>query len=86
MSARKFYIHTFGCQMNVHDSEQMAQILSDAGYVKTDEVDGADVIIVNTCSVRGKAAQKAYSQLGRLKRLKEKQVISEPHYVIIRAI
>ncbi len=73
MSARKFHIHTFGCQMNVHDSEQMAQILSDAGYVKTDEADRADVIIVNTCSVREKAAQKAYSQLGRLKRLREKR-------------
>jgi len=59
--------------MNVHDSEQMAQILSDAGYVKTDKADRADVIIVNTCSVREKAAQKAYSQLGRLKKLREKR-------------
>jgi tRNA-2-methylthio-N6-dimethylallyladenosine synthase len=50
----------------------MAQILSDAGYVKTDEADKADIIIVNTCSVREKAAQKAYSRLGRLKRLREK--------------
>ncbi|MBW2558063.1 MAG: tRNA (N6-isopentenyl adenosine(37)-C2)-methylthiotransferase MiaB [Deltaproteobacteria bacterium] len=73
MSIRKFYIRTFGCQMNAHDSEQMAQILSDAGYVKTDEVDEADVIIVNTCSVREKAAQKVYSQLGRLKKLREKR-------------
>jgi len=73
MSIRKFYIRTFGCQMNVHDSEQMAQILSDAGYVKTDEADEADVIIVNTCSVREKAAQKVYSQLGRLKKLREKR-------------
>jgi len=73
MSIRKFHIRTFGCQMNVHDSEQMAQILSNAGYVETDEVDRADVVIVNTCSVREKAAQKAYSQLGRLKGLREKR-------------
>ena len=59
--------------MNVHDSQQMAQILSDAGYVKTDEAGRADIIIVNTCSVRGKAAQKAYSQLGRLRKLKKKK-------------
>ncbi len=72
MSVKQFHIHTFGCQMNVHDSEQMSQILSDAGYVNTDKVDSADIIIVNTCSVRGKAAQKAHSQLGRLKRLREK--------------
>ncbi len=80
MSARKFHIHTFGCQMNVHDSEQMAQILSDAGYVKTDEADKADIIIVNTCSVREKAAQKAYSRLGRLKRLREKM---SDHVIVV---
>ncbi len=73
MSTKQFHIHTFGCQMNVHDSEQMAQILSDAGYVKVDDADSADIIIVNTCSVREKAAQKAYSHLGRLKRLREKR-------------
>ena len=58
--------------MNVHDSEQMAQILSEAGYLETDEAGRADIIIINTCSVREKAAQKAYSQLGRLKKLKQK--------------
>ncbi|MEA2014051.1 MAG: tRNA (N6-isopentenyl adenosine(37)-C2)-methylthiotransferase MiaB [Thermodesulfobacteriota bacterium] len=73
MSTGRFYIHTLGCQMNVHDAEQMAQVLSDAGYVKTDKADEADIIILNTCSVREKAAQKAYSHLGRLKRFKEKK-------------
>ena len=57
--------------MNVHDSQQMAQILSGAGYVETDEAGRADIIIINTCSVREKAAQKVYSHLGRLKRLKQ---------------
>ncbi|HOO90570.1 MAG TPA: tRNA (N6-isopentenyl adenosine(37)-C2)-methylthiotransferase MiaB [Syntrophales bacterium] len=70
MSTGKFYIHTFGCQMNVHDSQQMAQLLSDAGYTATDDAGRADIIIINTCSVREKAAQKVYSQLGRLKKLK----------------
>src|SRR5665648_351509 len=72
MSTGTFYIHTFGCQMNVHDSQQMAQILGKAGYVKTGEAGKADIIIINTCSVREKAAQKVYSQLGRLKKLKQK--------------
>ena len=72
MSAGTFYIHTFGCQMNVHDSEQMAHLLGEAGYVEAGEAAGADIIIINTCSVREKAAQKAYSHLGRLKRLKKK--------------
>ncbi len=58
--------------MNVHDTEQMAQILGDAGYLETDEPDMADIIILNTCSVREKAAQKVYSLLGRLKRLKQR--------------
>jgi len=58
--------------MNVHDSEQMGQILNDAGYERVGEADRADIIIVNTCSVREKAAQKAYSQLGRLKKFKKK--------------
>lgn len=73
MSSETFYIHTFGCQMNVHDAEQMGQLLKDAGYEKIGAADGADIIIVNTCSVREKAAQKAYSHLGRLKKLKKQR-------------
>ncbi|MDD5723270.1 MAG: tRNA (N6-isopentenyl adenosine(37)-C2)-methylthiotransferase MiaB [Syntrophales bacterium] len=71
MSTGKFHIHTFGCQMNAHDSEQMAQLLGEAGYVKTGDPEGADIIIINTCSVREKADQKVYSQLGRFKKLKQ---------------
>ncbi len=73
MSLGMFYIYTFGCQMNVHDSEQMAKILCDAGYMKTSNVAEADIIIVNTCSVREKAAHKVYSYLGRLKKLKKQK-------------
>ncbi|MBN2398129.1 MAG: tRNA (N6-isopentenyl adenosine(37)-C2)-methylthiotransferase MiaB [Deltaproteobacteria bacterium] len=73
MSSGTFYIHTFGCQMNVHDSEQMGQLLCDGDYVRVDEAAGADIIIINTCSVREKAAQKAYSELGRLKKFKRRR-------------
>ena len=72
MNNKYFYIQTFGCQMNVHDSEQMATLLDSAGYKETDNLKMADLIILNTCSIREKAAQKVYSELGRLGKLKEK--------------
>lgn len=66
------YIHTFGCQMNVHDSEKMLGILEGKGYKKTDQPSKADLIIFNTCSIRQKAEQKFYSELGRIKSVKKK--------------
>lgn len=71
MEKKQLYIQTFGCQMNVQDSEKMAALLQDSGYETTDDPEGADLIIVNTCSIREKAAQKIYSQLGRFRSLKE---------------
>jgi len=73
LSAKKIYVHTFGCQMNVHDSEQMIELLRGHGYEATMEPKQADLIIVNTCSIREKADQKAYSQLGRYQALKGKK-------------
>ena len=67
---KKAYIKTFGCQMNVHDSEKMAGILRLEGYEITTSHKDADVIIMNTCSVREKAEQKFFSDLGRMKNLK----------------
>jgi len=68
---RLCYIHTMGCQMNVHDSEQMAVLLKrHGGYDQTDDVEQADLVIVNTCSVREKAEQKAHSFIGRMRKLK----------------
>jgi tRNA-2-methylthio-N6-dimethylallyladenosine synthase len=64
---KKYYIQTFGCQMNVNDSEQIAALLASAGYEATGQAQKADVIILNTCSIREKAAQKVYSRLGRFK-------------------
>ncbi len=72
MGKRRLYIRTFGCQMNVHDSEQLAAILAREGYEGTDRPEEADLIVVNTCSIREKAAQKVYSELGRFRRLKSR--------------
>ncbi|WP_425038039.1 tRNA (N6-isopentenyl adenosine(37)-C2)-methylthiotransferase MiaB [Primorskyibacter sp. S187A] len=66
--ARKLYIKTYGCQMNVYDSERMAEALE--GYEQTETPDDADMILLNTCHIREKAAEKVYSELGRYKGLK----------------
>lgn len=71
MQNKRLYIETFGCQMNVHDSEQMAVLLQSIGYHLTDDPQTADLILINTCSIREKAEQKAFSELGRLMKLKE---------------
>ncbi len=69
--ARKYLIETFGCQMNVHDSERMAGLLDQAGYEPTDDQHDADVIVINTCSVREHAEDKLYTRLGELRVLGE---------------
>ena len=71
MKNKYLYIQTFGCQMNVHDSEQMAALLADSGYKLTDNIKLADLILLNTCAIREKAAHKVYSKLGRISKLKE---------------
>ncbi|MDV4145792.1 MULTISPECIES: tRNA (N6-isopentenyl adenosine(37)-C2)-methylthiotransferase MiaB [Shimia] len=67
---KKLFIKTYGCQMNVYDSERMAEAMGGAGYVTTDSPDDADMILLNTCHIREKAAEKVYSELGRFKGLK----------------
>ena len=67
---KKLYIKTYGCQMNVYDSERMAEALGGQGYVETQTPDDADMILLNTCHIREKAAEKVYSELGRFKGLK----------------
>ena len=67
--ARKYLIETFGCQMNVHDSERMAGLLEQAGYEATDEAADADVVVINTCSVRERAEEKLFTRLGELRQL-----------------
>jgi tRNA-2-methylthio-N6-dimethylallyladenosine synthase len=70
--ARTYEVRTFGCQMNVHDSERMSGSLESAGYVRAPEGEDADVVIINTCAVRENAAGKLYGTLGHLKSVKDK--------------
>ena len=73
---KKVFIKTFGCQMNEYDSDKMADVLKAAeGYEPTQDVDEADLILFNTCSVREKAQEKVFSDLGRVKHLKKKGVL-----------
>ncbi len=67
---RKLFVKSFGCQMNVYDSRRMADTLAPRGYVETGTADDADLVILNTCHIREKAAEKVYSELGRMRRLK----------------
>ena len=67
--ARKYLIETYGCQMNVHDAERMAGLLEQAGFEATGDVAEADVVVVNTCSVRERAEEKLYTRLGELRQL-----------------
>jgi tRNA-2-methylthio-N6-dimethylallyladenosine synthase len=69
---KKLFIKTYGCQMNVYDSDRMADVLAPLGYAPTDMVDGADMVILNTCHIREKASEKVFSELGRLRQLKER--------------
>ena len=69
----KLYVQTWGCQMNQLDSARIVQLMKSADYEQTDHVDDADLIILNTCSVRDKAEQKVYSALGRWRKLKEEK-------------
>jgi len=71
--AKGLYIETYGCQMNVRDSRQIVALLKQWGYVEVDDPKAADVIVLNTCTVREKAAQKVMSRLGRLSHLKKKK-------------
>ncbi len=68
--SKTLYIKTYGCQMNVYDSERMAAAMAAADYTQVDAPEGADLVILNTCHIREKAAEKVYSELGRLKPLK----------------
>lgn len=72
-SAKKLYIETFGCQMNVNDSDTMVTLLRELDYEPVDNPSSADLIILNTCSIRAKAEQKVFSELGRMKRFKSRQ-------------
>ncbi len=69
---KKLHIKTYGCQMNVYDSARMADVLAPLGYRPVDQAEGADLVILNTCHIREKASEKVFSELGRLKPLKDR--------------
>ena len=69
-ATKRLYIKTYGCQMNVYDSERMADVLAPLGYGVVDSPEGADLVVLNTCHIREKATEKTYSELGRMKELK----------------
>ena len=68
--AKKLFIKTYGCQMNVYDSERMVETLEGQGYIQTDKAENADMILLNTCHIREKAADKIFSELGKFKGIK----------------
>src|SRR6476659_7256202 len=68
---RKLYVKSFGCQMNVYDSHRMADMLAPEGFAETAHSEDAELVILNTCHIREKAAEKVYSELGRVRQLKE---------------
>jgi len=79
---KKLFVKTYGCQMNAYDSAKMADLLAPLGYAATDAPDGADMVILNTCHIREKAAEKVYSELGRLRTLKAEKARSGGRMVL----
>jgi len=70
---KKIYVKTYGCQMNVYDSDRMLEILSKEGFEETKDLKESDAVLLNTCHIREKAAEKLYSDIGRVKKISEKQ-------------
>jgi len=81
-NAKALHIRTYGCQMNVYDSERMAELLAPHGWRLVDRADAADMVILNTCHIREKAAEKVYSELGRLRSLKTARAAAGGRLVI----
>ena len=72
---RKVHVKSFGCQMNVYDSHRMADTLAGAGYSETADAADADLVILNTCNIREKAVDKVYSEIGRIRVMKEEAAV-----------
>lgn len=76
--AEKYFLRTYGCQMNVHDSEEIKAILENLGYTETEDIDEANIVVLNTCAIRENAHDKVFGYLGRCKHLKE----SNPNLIV----
>jgi tRNA-2-methylthio-N6-dimethylallyladenosine synthase len=79
---RKLFVKSYGCQMNVYDSHRMADVLAPHGFVETPTAEDADLVILNTCHIREKAAEKVYSELGRIRKLKEAAARQDRNIVV----
>ena len=74
MSAKKLYLRSFGCQMNDYDSARLSDLLADEeGYERTESLEEADLVVINTCSIREKAQEKVFSDLGRIREVKRRR-------------
>lgn len=73
---QKYFLRTYGCQMNVHDGEEIATRLESLGFKSTDSIETADIVILNTCAIRENAHDKLYGFLGRCKHEKEKIILT----------
>ena len=80
---KKLFVKTFGCQMNVYDSERMKDVLAPTGYMPTDSLEDADMVILNTCHIREKASEKVFSDLGRLRKLKDRAAEQQKRHILI---
>ena len=80
---KKLFVKTFGCQMNVYDSERMKDVLAPTGYMPTDSLEDADMVILNTCHIREKASEKVFSDLGRLRKLKDRAAEQQNRQILI---
>jgi tRNA-2-methylthio-N6-dimethylallyladenosine synthase len=81
-SAKKVFIKTYGCQMNVYDSQRMGDALAASGYVATEAMAEADLVLLNTCHIREKAAEKVYSEIGRIRQLKKQRALAGKELMI----
>ena len=72
-NTKKVFVKTYGCQMNVYDSQRMADALGKQGFVETQSPEEADMVLLNTCHIREKAAEKVYSEIGRLRKQRERR-------------
>lgn len=79
---KKIFIKSYGCQMNVYDSERMAELMDTEGYEQTDDMTDADMVVLNTCHIREKAAEKVYSELGRVRKNKEQRTAKGKNTII----
>ena len=67
---KKIYVKSYGCQMNIYDSNRIKNLFESEGYFETKDIEKADLIVLNTCHIRDKAVEKVYSDIGRIKKIK----------------